>query len=336
MRSALAVPILSLLLACAEAGDDAAPPAADAKPPLELVATIALKGVTGRIDHMALDAKRKRLAVVALGNGSVEIVDLAKGEPEKSIAGLDEPQGVAYVAESDKYVVACGGDGTVRWYDGATFDPWGKCELGSDADNVRYDPVGQRIYVGFGDGAVAAIPAKKQNAVAKADVGVHPESFQIETRGRRLFVNAENAAEVAVVDRFEMKVTARWKLGGARANFPMALDEAGGRLFVGCRAPASVVVLSTDDGKVVAKADCSGDPDDVFVDAAKNRVYVSCGEGAVDVFERPDADTLKLLAKVPTRRGARTCLFDAESDRLFVAVPKDGDKDAEIRIYAPR
>jgi hypothetical protein len=194
----------------------------------------------------------------------------------------------------------------------------------------------QRVFVGYGDGAVAAIPAKKPAVLAKADVGAHPEAFEIETAGRRLFVNAEAAAEVVVVDRFDMTVKARWKLGGARANFPMALDEPGGRLLVGCRAPASVVMLATSDGKVVGKAECSDDPDDVFVDAKRNRVYVSCGAGAVDVFDRPDADHLTLLAKVPTRRSARTALFDAASERLFVAVPKDGDRGAEIRVFAPR
>jgi DNA-binding beta-propeller fold protein YncE len=194
----------------------------------------------------------------------------------------------------------------------------------------------QRVFVGYGDGAVASIPAAKPAAVGKADVGAHPESFQIETAGRRMFVNAEGAAEVVVIDRFDMTVKARWKLGGARANFPMALDEAAKRLYVGCRAPASLVVLATDDGRVVTRIDCTADPDDVFVDGKRNRVYVSGGGGAVDVFERPDADHLKLLAKVETRRGARTALFDAAADRLYVAVPKDGDKEAEIRVFAPK
>lgn len=335
MRTAIAVLGLASLLACALAGDE--PKAAPAeRPPLELVQTIALPGVKGRIDHFALDGKRKRLYVAALGNGSVEVISLEKGERVRSIAGLDEPQGVVYVPDTDRLVVACGGDGLVRFYDGETLEENAKVDAGGDADNVRYDPLTQRLFVGFGSGGVACVNPRKALVQAAAELGAHPESLQVEPAGRRLFVNVAAAAEVAVIDRFEMKVTARWKLDGARSNFPMALDEAGKRLLVGCRAPSCVVALSTDDGKVKSRTTCSDDPDDVFVDAARKRVYVSCGAGVVDVFDRVSADELKLLAKVDTRHGARTCLFDAASDRLFVAVPKDGDKEAEVRIYAPR
>jgi DNA-binding beta-propeller fold protein YncE len=333
MRPLVAAVGLASLLSCAEAGD---PPPAAKDAPLELVQTIPLAGVQGRIDHMDLDGKRKRLIVAALGNGTVEVVGLDKGERVKTLDKLEEPQGVAYLPEVDRIVVACGGDGTVRFFDGATFAETTKVALGADADNVRFDAIMQRVFVGYGDGAVASIPAAKPAAVGKADVGVHPEAFALETSGRRMFVNAENAAEVVVVDRFDMSVKARWKLGGARANFPMALDETAKRLYVGCRAPASIVVLATDDGRVVSRVDGSSDPDDVFVDAKRNRVYVSAGAGAVDVFDRPDGDHLKLLAKVETRRGARTAFFDASADRLYVAVPKDGDKDAEIRVFAPK
>jgi DNA-binding beta-propeller fold protein YncE len=333
MRPIVVAVVLASLLACAEAGD---PTPAAKESPLELVKTIPLAGVEGRIDHMALDGKRGRLVVAALGNGTVEVVGLEKGERVKTFEKLDEPQGVAYLPDVDRIVVACGGDGSVRFFDGATFAETAMVALGDDADNVRFDAVMQRVFVGYGGGAVASIPAAKPTAVGKADVGVHPEAFALETAGRRMFVNAEGAAEVVVVDRFDMTVKARWKLGGARANFPMALDETAKRLYVGCRAPASIVVLATDDGRVVSRVDCSSDPDDVFVDAKRGRVYVSAGAGAVDAFERPDGDHLKPLAKVPTRRGARTSFFDAALDRLYVAVPKDGDKDAEIRVYAPK
>jgi hypothetical protein len=327
--------LVALLVAVARAGDPD-----PATPPLELVQTIPLAGVAKRIDHMALDKKRGRLFVAALGNGTLEVVSLDKGERVKTIGGLEAPQGVAFLADLDRLVVACGGDGTVRFYDGETLSETAKVDLGEDADNVRYDEATQKLYVGFGEGAIAAIPAKKPSALAKAEIGAHPESFQMETAGRRVFVNAAASADVAVVDRFEMTVKERWKLGGATANFPMALDEPGKRLFVGCRAPASLVVLSTQDGKVVSTTELTGDPDDVFLDAKRGRVYVACGGGAVDVFAR-EGDAVTLLTKVQTRKGARTALFDAESDRLYVAVPEAPSqakdvpgRDAEIRVYA--
>jgi DNA-binding beta-propeller fold protein YncE len=333
MRRAAAAVVAVSLAALAQAEDPKMPAA---PPPLDLVQTIALPGVQGRMDHFALDAKRGRLYLAALSNKTVEVIDVAKGARTKSLAGFAEPQGIAYLPESDRLAVACGGDGTVRILDGEKLEETASFELGSDADNVRYDAATQKLYVAYGEGAIAVLQVKRPAAQAKADIGTHPEGFQLELGGRRMFVNAAGTADVAVVDRFDMTVTARWPLGGAKKNYPMALDEAGKRLLVGCREPASVVLLSTEDGKVLSKTPCSEDPDDLFVDAKRNRVYVACGGGAVDVFERPDADHLKLLAKVETRAGARTCFFDAASDRLYVAVPNSGDKDAEIRVFAPK
>jgi DNA-binding beta-propeller fold protein YncE len=336
MRRTAAVLVLAPLLAVAQAGEDSKPDAKPAVPPLDLVASIPMPGVKGRLDHMALDARRKRLYLAALGNGTVEALSIEKGACERSIGELEAPQGVAFLADLDRLVVACGGDGSVRFYRGETLDLAAKVDLGADADNVRYDAATQKVYVGFGDGAIAAIAAKTPSVLAKTDVGAHPESFQLETGGRRIFVNVAGKAEVAVVDRFEMTSRERWKTGDASANFPMALDEKGKRLFVGCRDPASLVVLDTESGKVVTKIECSGDPDDVFLDAGRSRVYVACGAGTIDVFDREGNDTVKLRAKVETRKGARTCLYDAESDRLFLAAPKDGELPAEVRIYAPR
>lgn len=338
MHRTAAVLVLASLLAVARAGGDEKPaaPAQPAPPPLDLVASIPMPGVKGRLDHMALDAKRNRLIVAALGNGTVEALSLEKKECERSIGDLEAPQGVAYLPDLDRVVVTCGGDGSVRFYRGETLDLAAKVELSADADNVRYDAATQKVYVGFGDGAIAAINAKTQTLLAKTDVGAHPESLQLEPGGRRIFVNVAGKGEVVVVDRFEMTSRARWKLGDASENFPMAFDELGKRLFVGCRTPPSVVVLDTESGKIVTKAECSGDPDDISLDAKRSRLYVTCGAGTIDVFDREGSDGLKLRTKIETRRGARTSLFDADSDRLFVAVPKDGEHPAEVRIYVPR
>lgn len=336
MRHTAAVLVLASLLTVADAGEDEKPAAKPEVPPLDLVASIPMPGVKGRIDHMALDAKRNRLLVAALGNGTIEALSLEKKECERSIDGLEAPQGLAYLPDLDRIVVACGGDGSVRFYRGETFDLAAKVDLGDDADNVRYDASTQKVYVGFADGAIAAIGAKTPSLLAKTDVGAHPESFQLEAGGRRIFVNVAGKGEVVVVDRFEMTSRARWKLGDASANFPMAVDESGKRLFVGCRTPPSVLVLDTESGKIVTKAECSSDPDDLFLDAKRSRLYVTCGAGSIDVFDREGSDGLKLRTKIETRRGARTGLYDAESDRLFVAAPKEGEHPAEVRIYVPR
>ena len=113
----------------------------------------------------------------------------------------------------------------------------------------------------------------------------------------------------------------------------MALDESNHRLFVGCRLPSSLVVLNTDSGDVVAKIDISGDPDDVFYDSKRHRIYAICGAGKIDVIEQIDANNYKPSTKIDTAPGARTGLFVPESDTLVVAVPHRGSQQAEIRCY---
>ena len=119
-----------------------------------------------------------------------------------------------------------------------------------------------------------------------------------------------------------------------QANFPMALDEPGRRLFVGCRAPARVLVYDTDSGKVVASVGIAGDIDDLFYDAARKRLYASCGEGFLDVVQQTAPGRYERVARLPTAAGARTSLLVPELSRLYVAVPHRGGQGAEIRVYA--
>ncbi len=252
--------------------------------PLTLSRTIALEGVSGRIDHMAIDLEGKRLFVACLGNNTVEVLDLAAGRRAGTITGLKEPQGVVFVPESGRIVAANGGDGTVRFYDGKTLQQVKTIDFKDDADNLRYDPAGKRIYVGYGSGAIGVLNAETGERTADIKLPGHPESFQLEARGDRIFVNVPTARQVAVVDRRKAAVVAAWPLKGVGANFPMALDEGNHRLFIGCRTPARLLVLDTESGNVVAALDCAGDVDDVFYDPAAKRIYLSGGEGRLTVL----------------------------------------------------
>ena len=149
-------------------------------PPLKLSQTIPLPGVEGRIDHMSVDIKGQRLFVAALGNNTMEVVDLAQGKRVRSITGLKEPQGIAYLADLDQIIVANGADGTVRTFDGKSFTVISHLTLGDDADNVRYDSTAARILVGHGDGALGFIDAKAQKVISSIKLSGHPESFQLE------------------------------------------------------------------------------------------------------------------------------------------------------------
>src|SRR6266581_3889660 len=301
--------------------------------PLKLTQTIALPGVEGRIDHVAFDAAGERLFVCALGNNTVEVIDLRKAERIHSITGLGAPQGIVYIPELDRLFVANDKGGICKIYDAKSFQTVGELNFKDDADNVRYEDTTKRIYVGFGSGGIAIVNAQDGKQISSIKLSGHPEAFELEKNGQRIFVNIPNSRNVAVIDREKGKVVTTWKTDLAFGNFPMALDEANHRLFVGCRLPSKLVVLNTDSGDVVAKIDISGDPDDVFYDAKRHRIYAICGAGKVDIIEQTDANNYKALTKIDTANGVRTGLFVPERDTLFVAVPHRGAQQAEIRAY---
>lgn len=303
------------------------------QPNLKLQKTIALPGVEGRIDHFALDPSSERLFVCALGNNTVEVVDLRRGERIHSIAGLGAPQGIVYVPDLNRLFVANDKDGIFKIYDGRSLQQLSELNFKDDADNVRYDDATKKIYVGFGSGGIAIANASDGKQIGSIKLSAHPEAFELEKNGKRIFVNVPNSRHVAVINRDKGEAVARWQTDLAFGNFPMALDEANHRLFVGCRLPSKLVVLNTESGDVVAKIDISGDPDDVFYDAKRHRIYAICGAGKIDIIEQADPKTYKALTKVDTANGARTGLFVPERDTLFVAVPHRGSQQAEIRCY---
>jgi DNA-binding beta-propeller fold protein YncE len=301
-----------------------------ASAPLMLEAKIPLGQVSGRIDHLGIDVKRRRLLVAELGNNSLGVVDLAAGKVLSSIAGLSAPQGVAYVPFVDSVFVANAGDGSVHALRGENLTPIGRIELGDDADNVRVDTARHRVLVGYGKGTLAVIDPVSLSKIADIRLKAHPEGFQIDDTGTQVFVNVPDAREISVVD----VATGSLATQGAGSNFPMAIDGDAHRFLVVFRSPPTLMALSSQDGHVVAQAETCGDADDVFVDRKRRRVYVSCGQGVVDVLELVEAG-YRRLARVPTVSGARTSLFVPELDRLFVAVRAGSNEPAAIWVFRP-
>jgi hypothetical protein len=300
---------------------------------LELESKIALGTVTGRIDHLALDPSRKRVFIAELENNSVAIVDLGSGKVQNRITGLSEPQGVGYVASVDMLYVANGGDGTVRAFKGEDFTAAERQVLDSDADNVRVDADSARVYVGYGAGALAVIDPASQMKVKDIALPAHPESFQISRSTRQIFVNLPNAGAIGVLDGAGDGPRRTWSTADYQGNFAMALDEENGTVAIVYRRPPKISVRAIRDGAVIADRDTCGDADDVFVDPKRRRLYVTCGEGFIDVFNAV-ADYTH-LARIATRRGARTSLYMPTLDRLAVALRAGWVNAAELWIYRP-
>jgi len=310
--------------------------------PLKLAKHIDLTGVEGRIDHFSVDVKGNRLFMSALGNHSLEVLDIGSGRRLRSIDDLAEPQGVYYDPSSNRIFVACAKDGSTHIYEGSTYRTVMTVKFPANADNVRYDARHHRIVVGFGSVALGVVglgssalalldaDGKKTGEISLAG---HPESFQLEKTGTRAFINVPMKEEIQIADMASNKVVGRWPVTSAQKNYPMALDEDRHRLFVGCRAPARMLVLDTESGATRATVDTVGDTDDLFYDAEKRRIYVIGGEGFLDVFDQRDGDRYNRIARYPTAPGARTGLFVPALNTLFIAVPHRGEQHAEILVY---
>lgn len=309
----------------------AEPPARTQPAPLSEVQVIALPGVERRIDHLAVDPAGKRLFVSALGNHTLEVLDVDAGKRITSIAGLKEPQGVAYLPLVHRIVVAMR-RGEVAAFDDEKYERTATLAKTGDADNLRYSATTGELWLGYGEGALGLIDPSTLKISTTIPVGGHPESFRPEDQGPRIFVNVPDKREVLVVDRQKRAAVMHIPLGRASDNYPMSLDESGHRLFVGVRRPAQLLVFDTVSGKRLAAVPCAGDTDDLFYDARRDRVYVIGGEGYVDVFDAAASGTYERLARIATRAGARTGLWSPDLDRLFVAWPSRGGKPAEIQV----
>lgn len=304
--------------------------------PLQLEEQIPVPGVAGRLDHFSADAKRRRLFVSALGNNTLEVIDVFAGRVIHSIKGLAQPQGPLYVPGVDKLYVANAEDGKVRVYDGATYMLRKTIDFGKDPDNMRYDEASKTVFVGFGedDGGIAMIDPKTDERTGQVyKTEGHPESFQVEASGGHIFVNVPDAGYVVEsIDRKTGAVT-KWPLKGLKGNYAMALNEEDHRLFTITRKTPMMVVLNTENGKEVTRLRAAGECDDVFFDASRKRIYVIGAEGFVSVFQQNDPDHYELIANVPSGIGIRTGFFFTRRDRFYVGVPAKGSEPAQVWTY---
>jgi len=310
---------------------------AESTQPLVLTGAVPLPNVLGRIDHLGFDGKG-HLFVSALGNNTEEVIDLSAGARERTLSGIPRPQGVVYAREFDKLFIGSD-EGKLYIYDGATFALITSIDFGDDVDNLRYDAASKRVYVGYGDeeaGAIAIVDAATNKRLDQEfKLGAHPESFQLEKSGPHIYVNLPDLKQIADINRSTGAIS-RWPVS-LEGNFPMALDEAGHRLFVATRAPARLAVFDTQSGRMVAALPCVQNSDDLFFDSARKRVYVVGGEGYLSVFREVDPDHYQLLAKVPSALGARTAGYPGKGlkgfDQFYLAVPARADHGAEVLIY---
>jgi hypothetical protein len=300
---------------------------------LKLEKEIALPGVKGRIDHMDIDVKDQVAYVAALGNNTVEVVDLKNGKTLHRITGLSEPQGVGYIPKHHQFFVANGGTGECVFYNAATWQKIASIKYDDDADDVRYDAGSDRIYVGYGSGGIGIIDAATHKKIAHIALPAHPESFQPDAKEGKIWINLPGSGMIGVADLKTNKLVAQWKRLLPRANFPMAYDSVQHRIMVGYRIPATLKVLDSRSGKELFSSGMVGDVDDFYWDQSTKQILISGGGGSINIFKQTGATAYKKIADIKTRNGARTSLWIPEL-RLFLIAARAADgKPAALLVY---
>ena len=303
-------------------------------PPLKLVQTIELLGKAGKMDHLVVDSKGQRLFLANKVNNTLDIVDLKAGKLIKQVSGQAGVQGIAYASDLDRVYVALGTGGFCNIFDGKDYKLLKTVKFTDDADNVRYNAKTGRVYVAHAENALGVIDAKTFDIKADIKLPGSAEAFQLETGRPRLYLNVPSTSEIVVIDTDKNEIVTRYPIKSAGKNQAMAIDEANHRIFIGCRAKPMVVIMDTETGKETASVAIPGDVDDVFFDAKRKRIYASCGDGFLAVIKQVDADHYEALDKIATLKDARTSFFDAESGKLYLAVPRQpGKKGPEIHVY---
>jgi hypothetical protein len=321
--------LFTLASAALFAGTASAPvPALDravsGQPILSLRTRIALPGVYGRLDHYGWDSKRGILLVAALGNNSVEIVE--EWKRVRSITGVEHPQASIYLADQDKIVVSSKA-GKLLVYDAASYALLKTLDFGADADtdNLRYDPAKKLLYVAYGAherAALAVLNASTLERVHEFKLGSHPEAFQLEGGGSRIFVSLPDQTAIGVIDRNSGAI-AKWQVPAAANSHALALDEAKHRLFTAALQPGRLAVIDAETGRTIAALPCVLGVDDLWFDKARGRIYAS-GSGFIDVFGQLDADHYEQIGHIAAGEGAGSTSLHVKSrtqDSLFMSRP---------------
>jgi hypothetical protein len=282
--------------------------------------------------------KGKRLFLAALGNGTMEVIDLAAGKPLHILMGFKDAQAALYVPETSLIFVSDGEPGLCNVYDGSSYQLVRSITDLPGADNIRYDAFSARTYgaglvhVAYRHG-LRALDSRDGKPVYDIPVDAQSESFQFEATTGRIFASLPTLGYVAVANTGKRVVLDKWPLPGFKPFYPMALDAANHRLFIGSRNPAKLLVLNTDRGKIVTSVEGVGHTDDLWYDAARKRVYMPGGDGEIGVFEQRDTDHYPLIAKIPSVPGASTSFFVPDFNRLYVPATPYAGQPSSVQVF---
>jgi DNA-binding beta-propeller fold protein YncE len=310
--------------------------------PMKLVETIALPGLhDGDFDHFTPDLDGHRLFLTGEANNKVLVLDTSTNKVLHIMEDVKAPHAILFRKDLKKLFIVEGDASAVKVYDSDSYQPVGEVKVSIDADSITYDAATHYLYVVNGGreahtaySLISVIDTDNLRKLRDIKINTnHVEAIVLEKSGPRMFCNLTALNAVGVLDRNKSTLDATWPLpAGEKLNVAMGFDEADHRLFVVTRNPAKLIVLNSDDGKVVADVPAVGMVDDMSYDAQHKRIYLA-GDGSVDVFEQKDPDHYALLAKIPGAFRAKTGTLVLELNRYYLAVPRHENKEAEVRVY---
>jgi len=277
-----------------------------------------LLGGDGNWDYATLSADGSRLFVTRATHTMV--IDTGSGKLVADITGNTLSHGVALVPSAGRGFISNGRGGTVMIFDLNTYAVLGDVKTDLDSDGIIYDPASDRVMVVCGDpGLMFAIKPDIDPKTGVVDpplkFGGKPEFLQSDNQGK-VYVNLTDKNEIAVVDSKTMQITARWPLAPGTAPTGLAIDRAKHRLFSGCRGGKVMIVLSTDDGHVIASLPIGAGVDATgFYDGL---AYASCADGTLTVAGETSPGHFEVVQTVQTASGARTMAVDQNTGKIYL------------------
>jgi DNA-binding beta-propeller fold protein YncE len=312
-----------------------------ATPAFQLVSSTDLPGISGDLDHLAIDTAGQRLFIAAEDNGTLRVIDLKSGKLERTVKGFLTPHSLLYLPDAHELYVTDGSK-SVQVLDSETFAVKRTVATTPGADSISVDSSHGHLFtvtggkdVSMTSSAISEIDTKSGKLLREIPIeAAHVEAMALEKSGTRLFVNVTDKNYLAVIDRASGKIIARWPIHEAKENAPLAFDEANRRLFVVCRNPGTLVILDSATGKSIASFPTGAKSDEVVYDGVHRRIYVTAGEGKIYAYQQVDADHYTQLPAVESAPGAKTALLAPDAARLYVSVsPGEGKTGARLLVY---
>jgi DNA-binding beta-propeller fold protein YncE len=301
---------------------------------LALIGSIPVGPVAGQLTDLEIDYASQRLFVLERESGAIAVIDLPTETVTQTLRGLKAPRGLAHEPPNSQLYVALG-DGKLAVLQGAPLRRTATLNIGSNLGPPYYDASSTRVYIGYDRRAIGVIDTARNRPLPSIGLDGDPGPLAFENLDTRLFAGAVGEKRILVADRATSKQLGSWSTGDSGDAAALALDEDAGLLIVAFRKPAGFAWFDLMGGSPRGRIEACAEPGDLLVDGIQARVYLTCGEGRIEIFQRGSAGNYSEVGAIDTQPGATAALLAPGGGRLYLAVPAASGRSAEIHIYAP-